>query len=100
MATLVCCCPSPNVATRGYARRRWPAWRAWAAPRPSNGARGLRDTDDAVRLAVARELPRYDPRRHRWLFELALYDPHPQIAERARKLTARQGYHLLRPHWS
>ena len=63
-------------------------------------ARGLRDTDDAVRLAVARGLPRYDPRRHRWLFELALYDPHPQIAERARKLTARQGYHLLRPHWS
>ena len=63
-------------------------------------ARGLRDADDAVRLAVARELPRYDPRRHRWLFELALYDPHPQIAERARKLTARQGFHLLRPHWS
>ena len=63
-------------------------------------ARGLRDADDAVRLAVARELPRYDPRRHRRLFELALYDPHPQIAELARKLTARQGYHLLRPSWS
>ena len=55
--------------------------------------------DEAVRLAVARELPRYDPRRHRRLFELALYDPHPQIAEQARKLTAHQGYHLLRPHW-
>ena len=36
-------------------------------------ARGLRDTDDAVRLAVARELENYDPRRHRGLFELALY---------------------------
>ena len=63
-------------------------------------ARGLRDTDDAVRLAVARELPRYDPRRHRRLFELALYDPHPQIAEQARRLTAHRGYRLLRPHWS
>ena len=63
-------------------------------------ARGLRDVDDAVRLAVARELPRYDPRYHRPLFELALYDPHPQISERARKLTARQGYHLLRPNWN
>ena len=63
-------------------------------------ARGLRDADDAVRLAVACELPRYDPRHHRRLFELALYDPHPQIAERARQLTARQGYHVLRPHWS
>ena len=47
-------------------------------------ARGLRDTDDAVRIAVARELLRYDPQRHRRLFELALYDPHPQIAELAR----------------
>ena len=63
-------------------------------------ARGLRDADDAVRLAVARELVRYDPQRHRRLFELALYDPHPRIAELARKLTARKGYHLLRPHWS
>ena len=47
-------------------------------------ARGLRDTDDAVRIAGARELLRYDPQRHRRLFELALYDPHPQIAELAR----------------
>ena len=47
-------------------------------------ARGLRDTDDAVRIAGARELVRYDPQRHRRLFELALYDPHPQIAELAR----------------
>ena len=63
-------------------------------------ARGLRDTDDAVRLAVARELPHYDPQRHGRLFELALYDPHPQIAELARKLTAHRGYQPLRPHWS
>ena len=63
-------------------------------------ARGLRDTDDAVRIAVARELLRYDPQRHRRLFELALYDPQPQIAELARELTTRQGYHLLRPRWS
>ena len=93
--------PFAQCSHKGYARRRWPAWRAWAAPRPVEWcARGLRDADDAVRLAVARELPRYDPRRHRRLFELALYDPHPQIAERARKLTARQGFHPLRPHWS
>ena len=53
-----------------------------------------------MRLAVARELAHYDPRRHPRLFELALYDPQPQIAELARKLTAHRGYHLLRPHWS
>ena len=62
-------------------------------------ARGLRDTDDAVRLAVARVLEHYDPRRHRRSFELALYDPQPQIAELARKLTAHRGYHLLRQQW-
>ena len=62
-------------------------------------AQGLRDPDDAVRLAVARVLEHYDLRRHRRLFELALYDPQPQIAELARKLTAHRGYHLLRQHW-
>ena len=54
-------------------------------------SRGLRDTDDAVRLAVARELLRYDPQRHRRLFELALYDPHPQIAEAALELRVGNG---------
>jgi HEAT repeat protein len=62
--------------------------------------RGLRDPDDAVRFATARELPRFDPRQHRRLFELALYDPNPQVAEIARKLSARQGYHVLKPRWS
>ena len=62
--------------------------------------RGLRDPDDVVRLATARTLPRFDPRHHRRLFELALYDPNPQIAEIAYKLTARRGYQRLRPRWS
>ena len=61
---------------------------------------GLRDPDDVVRLATARELTRFDPRRHRRLFELALYDPNAQVAEIARKLSAHQGYHVLKPHWS
>ena len=80
-----CCCPSPNVTTRGYVRRRWPALARLGGTQAAEWcARGLRDTDDAVRIAVARELLRYDPQRHRRLFELALYDPHPQIAELAR----------------
>ena len=62
--------------------------------------RGLRDPDDVVRLATARELARFDPRQHRRLFELALYDPNTQVAEIARKLSAHQGYHVLRPRWS
>ena len=62
--------------------------------------RGLRDPDDVVRLSTARELARFDPRRHRRLFELALYDPNAQVAEIARKLSAHQGYHVLKPRWS
>ena len=61
---------------------------------------GLRDPDDVVRVAAARELMRFDPRRHRRLFELALYDPNPQVADIARKLSAHQGYHVLKPRWS
>ena len=62
--------------------------------------RGLRDPDDVVRLSTARELARFDPRRRRRLFELALYDPNPRVAEIARKLSAHQGYHVLKPRWS
>ena len=61
---------------------------------------GLRDPDDVVRIATARELERFDPRRHRRLFELALYDPNTQVAEIARKLSAHQGYHVLKPRWN
>lgn len=61
---------------------------------------GLRDPDDAVRIASARELTRFDPRHHRRLFELALYDPNPQVAEMARKLSAHQGYHVQKPRWN
>ncbi|MDE0026611.1 MAG: HEAT repeat domain-containing protein [Spirochaetaceae bacterium] len=62
--------------------------------------RGLRDPDDVVRLSTARELARFDPRQHRRLFELALYDPNAQVAEIARKLSAHRGYHVLKPRWS
>ena len=62
--------------------------------------RGLRDPDDVVRLSTARELAGFDPRQHRRLFELALYDPNAQVAEIARKLSAHQGYHVLKPRWS
>ena len=55
---------------------------------------------DVVRVAAARELLRFDPHRHRRLFELALYDPNPQVADIARKLSAHQGYHVLKPRWS
>ena len=61
---------------------------------------GLRDPDDVVRIATARTLTRFDPERHRRLFELALYDPNPQVAEIARKLSAHQGYHVLKPRWN
>ncbi|MDE0228261.1 MAG: hypothetical protein OXJ62_05335, partial [Spirochaetaceae bacterium] len=60
----------------------------------------LRDPDDVVRLSTARELARFDPRQHRRLFELALYDPNAQVAEIARKLSAHRGYHVLKPRWS
>ena len=62
--------------------------------------RGLRDPDDAVRVAAARELAGFDPQRDRGLFELALYDPNPQVVETARRLSAHQGYHVLKPRWS
>ena len=37
-------------------------------------------------------LGQLDPRRHGAIFELALYDPNPQVVRLARKLTADKGY--------
>ena len=54
--------------------------------------RGLKDPCACVRLATARQLPALDPTAHRALFELALYDPNPQVARTARKLCAGKGY--------
>jgi len=58
--------------------------------------RGLKDPEPSVRLEVTRVLGRLDPQRHRRIFELALYDPNPQIARQATKLTAGKGYAKLR----
>ena len=54
--------------------------------------RGLKDPSPCVRLETARLLAELDPAEHRALFELALCDPNPKIAARARKLTAGKGY--------
>ena len=54
--------------------------------------RGLKDPSPCVRLKTAALLGQLDPRRHRAIFELALYDPNPQVVRLARKLTAGKGY--------
>jgi HEAT repeat protein len=41
-------------------------------------------------------LPQLEPNEHRDLFELALYDPNPEVARIAQKLTARKGYDKVR----
>lgn len=54
--------------------------------------RGLKDREACVRLETAALLPQLDPNEHRDLFELALYDPNPEVTRIAQKLTARKGY--------
>lgn len=55
-------------------------------------ARGLKDPSPCVRLATAHVLPHLDPTVHRDVFELALYDPNPNVARTAHKLAAHKGY--------
>ncbi len=43
-------------------------------------------------VETARMLDELDPRKHRAAFELALNDPNPDIARRARKLTEGKGF--------
>ena len=57
---------------------------------------GLKDPYACVRLETAAVLSQLDPAEHRAIFELALYDPNPQIARLARKLTAGKGYGEVR----
>ena len=57
--------------------------------------RGLKDPSPCVRVAAARLLERLDPTAHRRLFELALYDPNPDVARIARGLTAGKGFASL-----
>ncbi len=54
--------------------------------------RGLKDPCPCVRVAVARQLEHLDATEHRAVFELALYDPNPDVARTARKLAAHKGY--------
>ena len=54
--------------------------------------RGLKDREACVRLETAALLPTLDVSQHRRIFELALYDPNPEIKNLAQKLTTRKGY--------
>ena len=54
--------------------------------------RGLKDREACVRLETATLLPTLDAIQHRGIFELALYDPNPEIKSLAQKLTAKKGY--------
>jgi hypothetical protein len=60
-------------------------------------AQGLKDPDACVRLETASLLTHLDPVGNRELFELALYDPNPQVARVAQKLTAGKG--LAKVKW-
>ncbi len=59
--------------------------------------RGLKDPEACVRVQAASLLRQLDPARHRAVFELALYDPNPDVARAARKATAGKGYG--KPRW-
>ncbi len=59
--------------------------------------RGLKDPSGCVRTQTAALLSDLDPGQHRALFELALYDPNPEIERLARKLTAGKGF--SKPKW-
>ena len=54
--------------------------------------RGLKDREACVRLEIAARLPTLDVTQHQGIFELALYDPNPEIKHLAEKLTTRKGY--------
>jgi hypothetical protein len=58
---------------------------------------GLKDPDAAVRLETAGLLSQLDAAEHRDLFELALYDPNPQVRRAAQKLADGKG--LARLKW-
>ena len=54
--------------------------------------RGLKDPSPCVRVEAARLLDRFDPKEHRDIFELALYDGHPDVARQAQKLAEHKGF--------
>ena len=53
--------------------------------------RGLKDREACVRLETAAVLPTLDVSQHRRIFELALYDPNPEVKRLAQKVTTRKG---------
>ena len=57
--------------------------------------KGLIDPEPHVRLSAVKFLDRLDPQIHRDIFETALYDPHPQVAQAAQKLVKGQGFAKL-----
>ena len=57
--------------------------------------RGLKDPEACVRMETAGVLKFLDPKTHRKAFELARYDPNPEIAKLARKLTEHHGFSQL-----
>lgn len=59
-----------------------PAWFALA----------LKDPEACVRLAAVRQLRELDPKEHKPIFELALYDPNPEVVREARRMTKGKGY--------
>ena len=54
--------------------------------------RGLKDREVCVRLETAALLPTLDVTQHREIFELALYDPNPEVKRLAQKFTSKKGY--------
>ena len=60
-------------------KRRW----LWA---------GLTDPDPHVRMAMVKHLSRLEPADNRDIFETALYDPNPEIARIASRLTEGKGF--------
>ena len=54
--------------------------------------RGLTDPWANVRLDTVAQMQGLDPAVHRELFELALYDPHAHVQQRAERLTRGRGY--------
>ena len=53
---------------------------------------GLRDPEPCVRMETVGAMDELDPTRHRSLFQIALYDPNPDVARKARELTRGKGY--------
>ena len=49
-----------------------------------------------MRLEIVALLPQLDPIEHRDLFELAHYDPNPEIKRLAQKITAEKEFHEMK----